>query len=217
MTSLDLARYELATHGKEMIANAVSLATSAREQIADIPGISCPGAELKGRSGIADIDATRLIVSAAELGITGFDLKDELYDGYGVDLELSDHMNALGIVTYANTEEDMNRLVTALEKIASGGRRDKPVRSDVRLPEFPPMALTPREAYFRQGRSVPWKDAVGKITAESVAPYPPGIPVVYSGEIVTQEIWEYIESFRAAGRHLHGPADGALSKLKIIE
>jgi arginine/lysine/ornithine decarboxylase len=217
MTSLDLARYELATHGKEMIANAVSLAKHVRERIAGIPGIGCPGAEMKGRSGIADIDATRLIVSAAELGITGFDLKDELYDGYGVDLELSDHMNALGIVTYANTEADMDRLVAALERIASGGHRGEPVRADVRLPSFPPMAFTPREAYFRPSRSVPWKDTIGKVSAESVAPYPPGIPVVYPGEIVTHEIWEYIESFRVAGRHLHGPADGALSKLKIID
>jgi arginine/lysine/ornithine decarboxylase len=50
-----------------------------------------------------------------------------------------------------------------------------------------------------------------------VAPYPPGIPVVYPGEVVTQEIWEYLERFRAAGRHLHGPEDGTLSELKIIE
>jgi arginine/lysine/ornithine decarboxylase len=217
MTSLDLARYELAAHGTEMIANAVALAAGAREAIADIAGVRCPGAELKGRAGIADMDATRLIVSAAELGITGFELKNELYASHGVDLELSDHMNALGIVTYANTQADMDRLVAALEKIAAGGRRGNPVQNDVRLPGFPPMALTPREAYFKRSRPVPWTDAVGRITAEMVAPYPPGIPVVYPGEVVTQEIWEYLERFRAAGRHLHGPADSALSELKIIE
>jgi arginine/lysine/ornithine decarboxylase len=217
MTSLDMARYELAVRGEEMIANAVSLAAYARERISAIDGMTCPGDELVGRAGISGVDSTRLIISAAELGLTGFGLKSELYDAHGVDLELSDHMNALGIVTYANTKDDMDRLIAALESVASGGKRGAPVKNDSRLPGLPPMALTPREAYFKRSRPIPWQNVVGEAAAEMVAPYPPGIPVVYPGEIVTQEIWDYLENFRAAGRHLHGPADGTLSELKVIE
>jgi arginine/lysine/ornithine decarboxylase len=216
MTSLDLARYELAERGEDMIANAVSLAGGARKRISNIDGVACPGAEMMGRAGIAGIDSTRLIISAAELGITGFELKDELYE-HGVDLELADHMNALAIVTYANTEHDMNLLVTVLRKIAARGRRGEAVRNDVSPPGFPKMALTPREAYFSRSRPVPWKDAKGEVTAEMVAPYPPGIPAIYPGETVTPEIWDYLERFRLDGRHLHGPANSSLSELKVIE
>jgi arginine/lysine/ornithine decarboxylase len=217
MTSLDLARHELAARGAEMAANALSLAAAARERIAGSPGFSCPGGELIGRAGIAGIDSTRLIVCAAELGITGFELKQELYEASGVDFELADHMNALGIVTYANTADDMDRLAGAIEKVSRGGSRGEAIRNDVRLPSIPPMALTPREAYYSQSQAVPWEAAEGRVAAEMIAPYPPGIPAVYPGEAITREIWDYIEGYRAAGRHMHGPADGALSEIRVIE
>lgn len=216
MTSLDVARRDLALRGTEMIAHAVRLAQSARDRLNAIPGIRCPGGELAGRDGIAAVDPTRLIISAAELGITGFDLKSELYEKHGVDLELADHINALAIVTYANTEEDMNRLAGALEQVASAGARGEPVRNDVSLPDLPPRRLTPREAYFSESRPVPWAEARGRVAAEMIAPYPPGIPVIYPGEVLTDGIWEYVEAFRARGRHLHGPADGVLDSFKVI-
>jgi arginine/lysine/ornithine decarboxylase len=217
MTSLDMARRDLAMRGTEMIAHAVRLAEGARARIDAIPGVRCPSRDLAGCCGISAMDPTRLIVSAAELGITGFALAGELYENHRVDLELSDHMNALGIVTYANTQEDMDRLAAALEAVASAGARGASVISGVSLPGLPPRPLTPREAYFSKSRSVPWAEARGRVAGEMLAPYPPGIPAVYPGEVLTDEIWEYIEEFRRRGRHLHGPADGALDTFRVIE
>lgn len=216
MTSLDLARYELANRGSEMISHAVSLSEETRARINALPGMHCLDWSLIGHAGVSAVDTTRLTISAAELGITGFDLAHELYERFNIDLELSDYMNALAIVTYANTEADMDQLAESLETIAGEGSRGAAIVNEVFLPGLPPRAMTPRDAWFAAGHEVPWEKAKGHIAAEMLAPYPPGIPVVYPGEVITEEIWEYIEAFRRRGRHLHGPADSSLQTFKII-
>jgi len=216
MTSLDLARYELAVHGEEMIQNAVALAKQARERINAIQGVVCLGEELLGNAGIKALDSTRLIISAKKLGISGFDLLSMLEEDYGVDLELADFLNVLAIVTFANAEEEISRLVAALAQIAEKHRGEKELENQIQLPPLPPLALGPRETFFAQKEEIPWKDAVGEIAGEMIAPYPPGIPVIYPGEVVTQEVMEYIEGYRLRGRHLHGPADPGLSVFRVV-
>jgi arginine/lysine/ornithine decarboxylase len=217
MTSLDLARHELAVRGRELISNAVDLALYARDAISGIEGISCVGEEVCGAAGIARVDTTRLVINAGRVGITGFDLKRTLYEDYGVDLELSDYMNALAIITYANTKEDVDRLIDALRSVSAGHRGGTPLAGKTLLPPPPVCALSPREAYFAPKRVIPWQDARGKVASEMIAPYPPGIPVIYPGEIVSDEIWEYVENFRLRKGHLHGPADGELKNYKIVD
>jgi arginine/lysine/ornithine decarboxylase len=217
MTSLDLARRELALNGRGLIANAVDLALYARNAIDGIDGIACAGEGITGTAGIAGMDTTRLVISAGRIGLTGFELKRILYEGYGVDLELSDHANALAIVTFANTREDIDRLIAALRDIGEKRGGGPPIGDGTPLPPIPPYALSPREAYFASKRIIPWQDARGKVASEMIAPYPPGIPVIYPGEIVSDEVWEYVEAFRLRKGHLHGPADGGLDSYKVID
>jgi arginine/lysine/ornithine decarboxylase len=217
MTSLDLARYELAVNGKEMINNAVELSNYGREEINKIEGMICLGKSVEGKAGIKALDTTRLTIRASKLGITGFALKSMLFNDYGVDVELSDFMNVLAIVTYANNKEDIDRLISALKDIAQKHNGGKEIENEIFLPPVPARILTPRKAYFSEKRSIPWKEAKDKIAGEMIAPYPPGIPVIYQGEIVTEEVWDYIESYRIRGRHLHGPADSKLEHFKVIE
>lgn len=218
MTSLDCARYELAMHGKEMQQNAYELAMYARDEIRNIKGFTCLGEEVKGQANIADVDMTRLVISAKELGLTGFALEEILFEEYAVNMELSDYENVLAIVTYANTKEDMDRLIEACNAIAK--RSDMNIRKDWKpiqpnLPAIPEQVMTPRQAYFAPKKKVAWKDAIGCVSGEMIAPYPPGIPIVYPGEKITKEIWDYLEQYRKDGRHIHGPKDAQLNTIEI--
>lgn len=217
MTSLDMARQDLAMNGTEMINHAVTLAEYARTEINKINGIVCLGKEVIGTKGIKDIDLTRLIISAKQLGITGFELSNLLEEQYNVDVELSDYINVLAIVTYANTMEDMKRLIGALQGIAEERKDGLPISNEIFLPKQPDYVISPRQAYFSKSKVVPWEEAKGKIAAEMIAPYPPGIPVIYPGERMTEEVWNYVENYRVRKRHLHGPADKELKTYKIIE
>lgn len=214
MTSLDCARYELALNGKQMMEKALTLAESARIRIQKIPGFRCMQDNHH--------DMTRLVISARDLGLTGFELDTVLFQQYAVNMELSDYENVLAIVTYANEQTDLDRLVNACEAISKTYAHNKkcPLK-DAKIPVMPKLPLqimTPRQAYFSNKETIRWQDAAGKISGQMIAPYPPGIPIIYPGEQISSEVWEYIECFRRDGRHIHGTdRNGQLNDIKIIK
>ena len=223
MTSLDCARYELAMHGREMMQQALALASYAREQINRIAGFACMGTEVAGQAGIAGLDTTRLVITAKKLGLTGFDLEECLFQKYTVNMELADYENVLAIVTYANTREEIDRLISACRSISQKLLSDTCVINrnwkethNQEIPCQPQQVMTPRQAYFAQTQRIPWEQAVGRIAGEMVAPYPPGIPILYAGERITQEVWEYLERFRQDSRHMHGIEDGQITVMKAV-
>ena len=216
MTSLDAARYELAMHGPQMLSRALELAENARSRINRIKGMHCYGKEIINEN-IYDLDTTRLVISASDLGITGFELADRLYEEYRVGLELADEKNVVAVVTYANEREDIQNLVDALEKIAKNTIQRQENIKNFSMPSVPEYVLSPRQAYFAPKKRISWENAKGKITGEALIPYPPGIPLVNPGEIITDEIWEYMEYYRREKLHFHGPSDKKLDTIQIIE
>lgn len=215
MVSLDCARYELAANGREMMEAALDLAEYARERVDQIEGFCCMKKE--------QTDQTRLVISARELGLTGYDLDQMLFEEYAVNMELSDDQNVLAIVTYANESGDMDRLIAACRDISRkracqpGSCQPREKKKYPGFPEIPSQVMTPRRAYFSDTSMVCWQDAVGEVAGQMIAPYPPGIPVICPGERISQEAWDYIERFRIDGRHIHGAgADGKLDWVKVI-
>lgn len=226
MTSLDCARYELAQNGEKMMEKALTLAETARRGIQDIHGFRCMDSadtKMTSMSELYFYDRTRLVISASELGLSGFALDSILFENYGVNMELSDYENVLAIVTYANEEKDIDRLINACEDIsrihhAETGHKKQTAKVNIpAFPKIPLQIMTPRRAYFTGKKEIPWQDAVGKISGQMIAPYPPGIPVIYPGEQISHEVWTYIERFRKDGRHMHGTGrSGKLDTIKII-
>lgn len=217
MASLDAARCELALHGREMMDKTGELAALAEERLRKIPGIQV----LEETSGALRFrkDPARLVFSARELGIGGYELQERLYREYGVSLELADYENAAAVVTWGNTREDILRLTEGAAKIAgeAGKTRRAPLaKKNFKMPKLPDMRLTPREAYFSRKRTVPWEEASGKTAGETAAPYPPGIPLIYPGEILEPEIWEMLDRCRKDGIVLHGPASPGLARYRVI-
>ena len=217
MVSLDAARYELAKNGTQMMERACRMAQDVRGVICRIPGICCIGEEILGESVYA-LDPTRLVISARQIGLSGYQLADLLYEEYQVGMELADDSQVVAVVTWANTEEEIRRLAEALEDISRryGHARQSPAPSCRPLPALPEYVRSPREAFFAPKKKVPWEETVGKIAGESLIPYPPGIPLVNPGERISREIWDYMEEYRQAGLHFHGPADRSLSEFQII-
>ena len=215
-----LGRYEEA---KTLMQQALALASYAREQINRIAGFACMGTEVAGQAGIAGLDTTRLVITAKKLGLTGFDLEECLFQKYTVNMELADYENVLAIVTYANTREEIDRLISACRSISQKLLSDTCVINrnwkethNQEIPCQPQQVMTPRQAYFAQTQRIPWEQAVGRIAGEMVAPYPPGIPILYAGERITQEVWEYLERFRQDSRHMHGIEDGQITVMKAV-
>lgn len=88
---------------------------------------------------------------------------------------------------------------------------------DTFVPPIPPGESILRDRHFLKKRNgFPGGEAKGKIAAEALIPYPPGIPLVNPGELVTEEIWEYMEEYRKKGLHFHGPSDASLDSFCVL-
>lgn len=218
MASLDAARQQLALRGKEMMEEAARMARQAGERLAQIEGFRVMEQNLSGTCGIRGLDPARLVFSARDLGLAGYELQERMYREAGISLEMADHENVIAVVTWGNRPEDLDRLIKGAESIAraEAGKRQPLLRRNFQFSDLPEMAIPPREAYFRPKRKVSWRNAAGEIAGESAAPYPPGIPLVCPGEVLEQDVWEELERCRREGISLHGPASPQLKTFRII-
>ncbi|KMY53490.1 arginine decarboxylase [Bacillus sp. FJAT-27231] len=218
LASLDAARRRLAIEGEKLIGEAISLARSMREQINEIPNLCCVGSEILGSKATYDYDPTKLIISVKQLGMTGHEAENWLRENYNIEVELSDLYNILCIVTPGDTEREADLLIRALAHMADvfEGTEAK-LHNEVLLPDIPLLALSPRDAFYADTEIVPFEESTGRIIAEFVMVYPPGIPIFIPGEIVTEENLLYIQKNQEAGLPVQGPEDFELKTLRVIK
>lgn len=215
--SLDAARSYIATQGHLILDKLIEMSAHARKQLCEISGISVLGPEIIGSASIADYDPIRLVISARNLGIEGYELYDTLRSKYGIEAEFGDYFYVVCVLGLGTQQEHIDRLILAIKDIAAKADKSKhPLQWDEELPPLPQQIMTPRQAYQATTEKIKWQDAKGRICAEMVVPYPPGIPTICPGEIVTDEVWEFLELQNRNNRHLHGPENGRLDYLKVV-
>ena len=221
--SIDAARQQMATRGAELWRGAIELAQWARDELAAITGIRCLGAEILERDGVAEFDPTRLTVSACDLGLSGYQLETVLRDDYRIAVEAADALTVVLNVTYGDSREDLETLVAALRDVAAryreqAGRGGSAACAGLlaRTPPFTRQVVTPREAFFAPSVALPLVECAGRVSAEMVTPYPPGIPVLGPGEEISAEIVAYLQEAAATGLKVHGPEDRALRSLRVV-
>ncbi|MEM9534100.1 MAG: aminotransferase class I/II-fold pyridoxal phosphate-dependent enzyme [Cyanobacteria bacterium P01_E01_bin.45] len=227
MMSLDVARRQMALHGESLLDEAIALADDARTRLNQIEGIHCFGTERLGSTpGFHSLDRTRLTVTVSDLGIFGFEADDWINQHHDVQPEMSTLHNVVFIVSIGNTQEDIDRLVSGFKalagmqraEIAQGGMSERVQQlANIQLPSLPPQRISPRDAFFSPIKRVPLQDAIGKVCAEIISPYPPGIPILVPGEEVTEEAVKYLLLVHQAGGFINGPEDVRLQTLKVVD
>ncbi|MBD1380909.1 aminotransferase class I/II-fold pyridoxal phosphate-dependent enzyme [Metabacillus arenae] len=219
LSSLDVARRRLATEGKELIEKAIQLANSIRGRINQIEHLSCIGNEILGTKATFDYDPTKLIISVKELGLTGYDVEKWLREKHNIEVELSDIYNILCIITPGDTKHEADILVHALQDLSDEMHResDQAPKAEVLLPDIPVLALTPRDAFYANTEVVPFDQSAGRIIAEFIMVYPPGIPIFIPGEIITEENLSYIKKNLEVGLPVQGPEDPTLQNFRVIK
>ena len=210
MASLDAARQNAALNGRTAVCRMLDITSYIRSALSSIDGVSCP--ENVDGNEVFSFDKTRIVFSVK--GISGFYLSEILFEKYNICCEMADNYNVVSIIGSSDSYEDADRLINAVKEIAATVNSGK--IKEFSLPPMPPMAMTPRKAFFAKSTRTNFKDSVGKVSAEMIAPYPPGIPVIYPGEFITEEIYEFISEAIKDGRHIHGFSDKSMETIKII-
>jgi len=219
MASLDCARRQIATNGRELISKAIDLANFTRSELNKIPGVFSFGEEIVGTEGVFAFDPTKLSISIKEMGITGFELERILIEEYDIQMELSDFYNVLGVITLGDSKESVTKLIDALKDISLrffNTKDVKPIKS-IRIPSVPEQVLIPREAFYSETNVIPFDESEGKICAEMIMAYPPGIPIITPGERISKEIVDYVYELKETKTQLQGMEDSELNTIKVIE
>ena len=210
MASLDAAIQNAALNGRTAVCRMLDITSYIRSALSSIDGVSCP--ENVDGNEVFSFDKTRIIFSVK--GISGFSLSEILLEKYNICCEMADNYNVVSIIGSSDSYEDADRLINAVKETAATVNSGK--IKEFSLPPMPPIAMTPRKAFFAKSTRTNFKDSVGKVSAEMIAPYPPGIPVIYPGEVITEEIYEFISEAIKDERHIHGFSDKSMETIKII-
>jgi arginine decarboxylase len=227
LASLDAARHQMATQGEQRLEQTLQLADEARSRLNQIPGLSTLSPEQAGQSaGFTALDRTRLTVTVKGLGLDGFTADQILNEQLGVTAELPSLQHVTFIVSVGNTREDIEQLMQAFGALAAmyGGRKVGEAGEALQQTAFSfppchslvPSLLTPREAFFAATEPVAIAQAVNRISAELICPYPPGIPVLMPGEMIAQEAIAYLQTILAIGGIISGCADPSLTTLRVV-
>lgn len=216
MTSIDIARKQLATRGKDILGRLLEIVRDAKAQLNEIDGLYAFGSELVGSPGVFDFDDTKLGVNVRELGLSGYDAEKLLRKEYNIQVELADMYNILAITAVGDTEESIGALVAAIKGLAKH-HRNGDVREITRgMLTNPEIVVSPRDAYYSSKKPVRLEESIGCVSGESIMAYPPGIPLVTPGEMITREIVEYAKMLKAEKCMLQGTQDPYVDTILVL-
>ncbi len=216
LASLDLSRRNLALRGEECFAKVTEMSEYARSEINSIGGYYAYGRELINGTSVCDFDVTKLCVYTKGMGLTGIEVYDILRDDYDIQIEFGDLGNIMAYISIGDRLQDIERLVGALEDIERLHRGDASELAYVDS-VTPEVVCSPQQSFYASKISLPIRETAGKICGEFVMCYPPGIPILAPGELITEEIIDHILYARDKGCSLQGASDPQVDHIRVLE
>jgi lysine decarboxylase len=218
MASLDAARRQLAVHGEALLDRTIHASERARAAIDAVPGCAVLGEEFVGRPGIAGRDPLRIVIDVRATGCTGYEVASALRNSYDIYVELATHASLVLVLGIGQPVEALERLAhdfaETVRQIARPGMRHAISRPPSALEQE--TVVSPRDAFLGRGETVPVDEAVGRISCESIAGYPPGVPSLLPGERVTPEVVAYLRELTTEGARLHGASDPEFRTVRVL-
>jgi arginine decarboxylase len=213
------ARRSAAVNGRSLLGETMAALGKARDAVRSIPGLDVLDERLAGAAGVHAYDPLRLAIDVRGTGVTGYELGRLLREREEVMLELAGENVVVAVFGMAeDAAPQAERLVLALRRAVAA----LPAAANPRRERFAPpppwgeLAMTPREAFLGPQEAVPPADAVGRVAAEALAAYPPGIPNVLPGERLTAETLAYVQTALDHGGSLRGASDRRLRSVRVV-
>jgi lysine decarboxylase len=215
--SLDRSRALMERAGALLVERALALAGAFHQAIDGFRGVRCLDGDLCARPSVHAFDPLKLVVDLGDSGADGFDVERDLR-AEGVVLELADRTTLVPLLTIGDDSRSVARLVSSLRRSLvrrAGTATMAPVACTSWRIE-PVVAMTPRAAFFAPRERIPARAAAGRVAAEIVSPYPPGIPALAPGEVVTRELVDALRDEARAGTRMAGASDPSLETLLVV-
>jgi lysine decarboxylase len=218
MLSLDGARRQLVLHGEAILSTTIAASRRTAAAIDQIPGCRVVGDEEIGRPGVAGRDPLRIVIDVRGTGATGYAIAASLRANFDTQVELATQATIVLVLGIDEHPRELDRFIYDLTSIVE--RMERPGAIDeVTLPSgtFENEVVTaPREAFLGESEPVNVDDSIGRVSAEAIAGYPPGIPVLLPGERITDDVIDYLRSLKSVGARLHGASDPDFETICVL-
>ncbi|XP_047320667.1 arginine decarboxylase-like [Impatiens glandulifera] len=220
LASLDAARAQLSENPQTIFDEAVEKAVETKRSLSRIAGIAV--LDFPSFAKFPSFDPLRLTVGVWKLGLSGYQADEILFRGYGIVPELCGTRSLTMAINLGTSEDHVRRLVSGLEHLSSDHRwiecNEKNADGIAHAPfDDITISLSPREAFFARKRKVSVKECLGKICGELICPYPPGIPVMIPGEVITEKALSYLMQVKNMGADISGAADPSLNHIMVCD
>lgn len=219
LVSIERARHFMQRQGASWLESAFQLSREYSQRINRLPGLRCPGLDILKYPGVAGADPLKILVVLDHISLNGWQVDHILRNRYGIQVEMADEHTVLAMMSMFHNRDDWERFYRGLESVSQEYRSPKAngrKKDLARLP-WPVVVKNPREAFLAPRQRIPWNQAKGRISAETVAAYPPGIPGLLPGELITGEVLEYLDYVRKMNIRVQGPQDPTLTTLAVLE
>jgi arginine/lysine/ornithine decarboxylase len=218
IASLDSARRQLSLHGEQLLHETLEAIGVARAKLETIACIELVDDSLVGRMGIAGYDPLRIVIDVRATGRTGYEIADALRRSYDVHVELPMQATVVFVVGLGESAGALRRLAGDIEEVVKRLAEPRATEPIVQPAAYlsHEVAVSPREAFLGEAERVAVEDAVGRVSCESIASYPPGVPALLPGERVSAETVAYLRELAAAGARLHGASDPAFETINVL-
>lgn len=218
LASLDAARKYLVFKGSSQIYKAIKLAKQAAIRINQIPGFKAHSKDYFTKKCFAyGFDETKLCVELDKLSIDGFEFYKILKDKYNIQIELAEKYVFLLLFTIGSEQKDVDRLVSALNDISLKYYDENVVYENPHyMTSFPEMKIRPRVAYHAPLKLVDLEDSLNMICKEMIMVYPPGIPIIVPGEVISKEIINQIKYYEKSKATILSDWD-AINQISVVD
>jgi arginine/lysine/ornithine decarboxylase len=217
--AMDGWRRQMVQHGHQLLSQTLELAEHTRDRIAALSGLHVLRDELIGVEASHELDPSKIIIDVSELGVSGYQAADWLREHRSINVGLSDHRRVEAQLSIADTAETADVLRDGLGELTKAAGT-LPTPADVALPTMRDLQLAtvmlPRDAFFARTEDVPAAQAIGRVCAEQVTPYPPGIPVLLPGERIEEYALDYLRSGVHAGMVVPDAVDPGLDTIRVV-
>ena len=216
MSSLDIARKNLVEKGLTRNQKMICMANYAREELNKIEGLYSWGKELCDGKYVYDVDETKLCINVKGTGLSGNEVYEKFVNENHIQLEVADSDNVMALIGDSDTKNDIDNLIEAFKGIQKYKLRKTCSMNKV-YSIMPTICMIPRDAFFALKESVKLKESLNRISGENIMCYPPGIPIITMGELITKDIIEYIEEAKKNGCLMVGAKDAILNKIQVVK
>ena len=214
LASIDATRALLQSRGKELLGALLSNVAYFKEKVQS--EFSLPIFLNASDFPAGRFDPTKIVLRANQLGASGVAIENALGE-HGIRVEMADQDTVVFLATLADTRADFDGLADVLIEIARAQQSaTRPSATALSWSVIPTVGISMREAYFASSEMVSAADAVGRVSADLIAPYPPGVAVIAPGEILTEVIVQGLSVSQKAGVRIAYATDPTLGKFRVV-